>query len=275
MKKLRNIIIYTLITSFIFSINAFAIDKIIPISIKINDDFIIMDTEPTIINNEVYVPLRFVANALNAEVIWDGTTRKITIKDNERIIEFLLDSTVVTINEEQHEIESILPVINNRTMVPIKFVAEHMNCQVNYNKQTYTVEIIREGLTVPTMSVYDRGYTDEDLHLLAKIVTVEAHNIGFDAKVAVANVVLNRKKSSKFPNTVEGVIFDKKYCVQFPPAHKSSFNKKVPSNDSIIAAKMALEGANNISDCLFFNHSPFRSKAKDFYKKIDGEYFYH
>lgn len=274
MKKLYRILICICISSILFGIQVFAIDKVPPISIKINDNYIFMDTKPVLMEDTVYVPLRFVANALNAEVIWDGTVGKATINDNNRTLELIPNSNIVTVNGEKFELESNLPVINCRTMVPLRFVAENLECKVDWNQQTYTVEISREGVVVPTLSLYNRGYTDEDLHFLAKIVTVEANNIVFDAKIAVANVVLNRKNSPEFPNTVKGVIYDKKYGVQFPPAHKSSFKNKVPSTDSIIAAKMALEGVNNISTCLFFNHVPFKSKAKDFYKKIDGEYFY-
>ena len=42
----------------------------------------------------------------------------------------------------------------------------------------------------------------------------------------------------------------------------------------IKAAKMALEGVNNIGTCLYFNNRPFTSRSGSFYKKIEGEYFY-
>jgi spore germination cell wall hydrolase CwlJ-like protein len=89
-------------------------------------------------------------------------------------------------------------------------------------------------------------------------------------------VVLNRKKSPYFPDTIHDVIFevDTGY-VQFPPAHRSGFRETEPDNKSIIAAKMALEGINNIGDCLYFNNRPFKGKDKDLYKIIEGEYFYY
>jgi hypothetical protein len=260
---------------FSLSLPVFAIDKVPPISVKINENYILMDTKPVLMEKTVYVPLRFVANALNAEVIWDGDNRKITINDDEKCIEMTLDSKIVLVNGEQYELQSPPPVIDNRTMVPIRFITENMNCKVEWKQATYTVEVVREDIAVPATSIFKRSYTDEDLNLLAKIVTVEANYIGFDAKLAVANVVVNRKESSRFPNTIKDVIYDKGYCVQFPPAHKKSFAEKVPSTDSIIAAKMALEGVNNIDKCLFFNNVPFKSKKNDFYKKIDTEYFYY
>lgn len=274
MKKLCSLLISICIFVTVFNRPVMAIEKDPPISIRVNAQYIMMDTKPVMMDDTAYVPIRFVANALCADISWEEATRTITIIDGETTIVLNHDSNMATVNDEPHPLPTAPPVVDNRTLVPIRFIAEHMNCQVNWNANTYTVEITKEDLVVPAVSIINRGYTDDDLLLLARIVTVEAGNINFDAKIAVANVVINRKKSPEFPNTIKDVIYDKNYCIQFPPAHKTSFASKVPSKDSIIAAKMALEGTNNISACLFFNNRPFKSKAKDFYKKIDGEYFY-
>ncbi|GMQ60387.1 hypothetical protein AN1V17_47870 [Vallitalea sediminicola] len=276
MKKLCKTAICLCMSSIIlFNVPVLAIDKVPPISVKVNDNYIIMDTEPIRMNDTVYVPLRSVANALNAEVLWDGDTHKITINESDNKIELSTDSNIAYVNGEQYELDLAPPVVDDRTMVPIKFFGESMNCNVEWNQKLYTVEILREDIVIPATSVLNRGYTDEELILLAKIITVEVNYISFDAKIAVANVVINRKNNPEFPNTIKGVIYDKTYCVQFPPAHKASFAEKEPKTDCIIAAKMALEGVNNIDKCLFFNHRPFKSKSKDFYKKIDTEYFYY
>lgn len=274
MKKLCSLLMSICIFVTVFNRPVMAIEKDPPISISVNAQYIMMDTKPVMMDDTVYVPLRFVVNALCANIQWDEETKIITIIDGETTILLTHDSNIVTVNGESHTLKIAPPVIDNRTLVPLRFITEHMSCQVDWNENTYTVEIIKENLTVPAMSIMDRGYTNDDLHLLAKIVTVEAMDLSFDGKVAIANVVINRKKSPSFPNTIKDVIYDKEYGKQFPPAHKTSFASKVPSKDSIIAAKMALEGTNNISVCLFFNNRPFKSKAKDFYKNIDGEYFY-
>lgn len=51
-------------------------------------------------------------------------------------------------------------------------------------------------------------YTKNEIEMLAKIVHGEARGESFEGQVAVAAVVLNRVKSSGFPNTVKGVIFE-------------------------------------------------------------------
>ena len=51
------------------------------------------------------------------------------------------------------------------------------------------------------------NYTEDELKLLACLVHSEAGNQSYEGKLAVANVVLNRVKSSKYPNTIEKVIY--------------------------------------------------------------------
>jgi len=51
------------------------------------------------------------------------------------------------------------------------------------------------------------GYSNSDLNLLSRLVYAEARGESYTGQVAVASVVLNRVKSSSFPNTVAGVIY--------------------------------------------------------------------
>ena len=72
-----------------------------------------------------------------------------------------------------------------------------------------------------------------------------------NGKLAVGNVVLNRVRSAAYPNTIYGVIFDRKYGIQFSPvANGTIYN--VPTEDAVIAAKMCLEGYSLSSDILYF-----------------------
>ena len=64
--------------------------------------------------------------------------------------------------------------------------------------------------------------------------------VRMDGKIAVANVVLNRVKSPIFPNTIEGVLAQKN---QFPTYGSGSLAKRTPNEGSIIAAKLAMDGA--------------------------------
>lgn len=251
------------------------IEKFIPISISINDQYVMTDANPLISEDYVYVPLRTVTQALGVlDITWHEEDQSVSILDNDKEIVFFLDSTKVLINGEEKQMSSKPIIDNNRTLVPIRFISENLGFDVFWNEATYTVDITKDDVIIPEELKIDRGYTDEDLYWLSKIVEVEARGLSFQGKLAVANVVVNRRDSSAYPSTIYEVIYDKAYVVQFPPAHKSTFTSVQPSRESIISAKMALEGYNNAVDCFFFNNVPFNSSSIELYKVIDGEYFY-
>jgi spore germination cell wall hydrolase CwlJ-like protein len=81
--------------------------------------------------------------------------------------------------------------------------------------------------------------SDDELYLLAKIIECEARDEPFDGKLAVGLVVLNRVRSPKFPNTIEGVIFQKG---QFQPITDGGWATKEPSPEAFDAARRVLEG---------------------------------
>ncbi|WP_265444212.1 stalk domain-containing protein [Acetivibrio straminisolvens] len=265
------VMLIVLFVSFIGRLEVSALAKQIFITVKVNGNYIKMDTLPYIKDGRTFVSVRFIAEALGAKVEWNDEKKKVVINDDYNYIELFVGSKDCYINAVKQVMDTSPEISNGRTMVPLRFVSEVLNCSVDWNQTTYTVSINKEGINVPEECVYNRNYTDEDLMWLARIVTVEARGMSLEGKVAVANVVLNRVKSPSFPNTVYDVIFQKG---QFPPAHKSGFKELVPPEECIIVAKMALEGVNNIGTCLYFNNRPFTSRSGSFYKKIEGEYFY-
>lgn len=254
---------------------ASSLEEKVYITLKVNNNCINTDVLPYVKDNRTFVPVRFVSEALGAEVEWLQEEKKVIIRKEENTIEMWQESSDLVVNGEKSSMDTKVEIADNRTMIPVRFAAENLGCTVDWDELTYSVLINKEDAVVPVASIANRSYSDEDLIWLSRIITVEGKGLSLDGKVAIANVVLNRKKSPGYPNTVHGVIFDTNYCVQFPPAHKAGFGELVPPSSCIIAAKMALEGTNNVSSCLFFNNVPFKSKRSDeLYKIIDGEYFY-
>ncbi len=72
-----------------------------------------------------------------------------------------------------------------------------------------------------------------------------------EGKIAVGNTVLNRVKSDDYPDTIWGVIFDRKWGTQYTPVSNGTIWND-PSADSREAARRCLEGENPVADCLFF-----------------------
>ena len=90
--------------------------------------------------------------------------------------------------------------------------------------------------------------TSAEYDTLCKIVEAEAGNQDLDGRILVANVILNRVKSEKFPNSINEVVFAKG---QFSPA-KSGSIKAVPDEITIKAVNDALNGADYSEGALYF-----------------------
>ena len=101
----------------------------------------------------------------------------------------------------------------------------------------------------------------------------ESGNQPLTGKIAVANVVLNRVYNSRFPDTVYDVIFQKN---QFGPASSGSIYRE-PNVESVIAAKLAMDGAEALDNVLFFNRAGlncYASRNRSYVATIGGHAFY-
>ena len=94
------------------------------------------------------------------------------------------------------------------------------------------------GITSSSNSGSSSSSNSSNLNLLARLVHGEARGEPYSGQVAVAAVVLNRVKSSKFPNTVAGVIYQ---AGAFDVVSDGQINMS-PDSTSIKAAQDAING---------------------------------
>ncbi|MEG0741959.1 MAG: spore cortex-lytic enzyme [Clostridia bacterium] len=92
------------------------------------------------------------------------------------------------------------------------------------------------------------GYNESESYLLGRLVHGEARGEPYVGKVAVAAVVLNRVKSSLFPNTISGVIYQ---AGAFDAVSDGQINL-TPDNDSLRAARDALNGWDPSGGCIYY-----------------------
>jgi len=106
-----------------------------------------MDVAPTIIEGRTLLPIRYVAEPLGAIVGWDGYERKVTVFLGDVFIELWIGKSTARVNGVKKPIDPNNPkvtpmIINGRTMLPVRFVAENLGCRVEWNGVTRTVTII-------------------------------------------------------------------------------------------------------------------------------------
>lgn len=99
--------------------------------------------------------------------------------------------------------------------------------------------------------------SQNDLYLLAKAIYAEARGEPYTGQVAVGAVILNRVKSSKFPNTVSGVIYQP---YAFTAVADGQINLS-PNQTSMKAAQDALNGWDPTNGCLYY-YNPATATSK-------------
>ena len=111
-----------------------------------------------------------------------------------------------------------------------------------------TAAALGMNLTSSSSSSGSSSSSSGDLYLLARLVHGEARGEPYKGKVAVAAVVLNRVKSSSFPNTIAGVIYQRG---AFDAVSDGQINMQ-PDNESIRAARDAMNGWYPSNGCLYY-----------------------
>ncbi|PKM49898.1 MAG: copper amine oxidase [Firmicutes bacterium HGW-Firmicutes-7] len=248
------------------------------IGIYVNNIKLNPDSSPYLENNRTFVPIRFISEALNVTIEWDGATSTAIMTAGDQTIKLPVGSSKAYVNGVSYNVDAPIKLYNGRVFIPIRFVSEVLGCNVEWNQQTYSVTIQTINNPNIVLNQKNTSYSEDDLYWLSRIVSAESSGEHYAGKLAVANVILNRKASREFPNTVYAVIFDKKFGYQFTPvANGTIYN--TPTQDSLQAAKEALEGVNNIGNALFFvnlskTNLSWIQTSRTYYKSIGNHAFY-
>ena len=129
------------------------------ITVTVNGNILSFDQPPIIKYGRTLVPLRAIFEALGAEVEWNGETRTIFASKFDREIFMEIDKTTMFVGDnfavtrltegtltDTSEIKiielDVAPmIVNDRTLVPVRAVAERFNCIVSWDDNTKTVTI--------------------------------------------------------------------------------------------------------------------------------------
>ena len=103
------------------------------------------NTTPVISNGRTLVPIRAIIEAFNGNVYWDGNTQTVTLKIADDCIVLKINSTTAYLNEYEYTLDVSPQIINGRTMLPIRFIAEGFNLGVAWDGNEQRVFIIRNS----------------------------------------------------------------------------------------------------------------------------------
>jgi|GEM_PF-3979901 len=156
-KKIILLLVLVLILIMAFSSLAYGASDI---KVYLDDKEIALSTSPVIIDGTTMLPFRGVFEALGATVSWDPTTKMITGTKGNTTIKLGIGYYNALVNGRTVDLSVSPRIINNVTMVPVRFVSESLGYDVNYDSNTKII-YITSNIEVSRGTWTDNVFTNE------------------------------------------------------------------------------------------------------------------
>ncbi len=226
-------------------------------------------------NSTTYVQIRAVSEKLypGAKVSWENRTA--IVKTPSLTITAKPGDYYIQANGRMLYADDGIKLVNGSVLVPVRVLAKAFGAEVYWDANSKSVTVTRGSGTITSG---DKYYDSDSVYWLSRIINAESAGEPLKGKIAVGNVILNRVASKEYPNTIYGVIFDRKWGVQFQPvANGTIYN--TPTAESVLAAKLCLDGASVAGESLFFLNPAISTnfwimETRKFYTKIGNHHFY-
>lgn len=114
------------------------------ITVTYNGEKIYFDQLPVIENERTLVPLRTIFETLGANVKWEDETRTVIATKDDVTISLTIDNTTATKNGEEIILDAPAKIINDRTMVPVRFIADCFGVNVDWDGDLRKVILTKE-----------------------------------------------------------------------------------------------------------------------------------
>ena len=154
--KMTKLIAIVLAVSSMLTVSALAVSAASTkdITVKVNDTVIrFPDQKPIIQNERTLVPIRFVAEALGYDVDWNEKDNTAVIEDGKIIL--YIGTNKAKINGKSVTLDVASTVVRDRTMVPLRVIAETLDCSVDWIGETKTI-LINQKKNGRELSLYER-----------------------------------------------------------------------------------------------------------------------
>ena len=234
-----------------------------------------VEAAATVRSNTTYVSLRAGTRALAPEAEISGTGDCALVEGEDFTLTARPGALYLEVNGRALYIPLGVLLENGRTLVPVRVLAQALGADVDWDSATGAVTVTSgDGTILTEYDVYD----PDALYWLSRIISAESQGEPLTGKVGVGNVILNRVGHAEFPNTIYGVIFDSRWGGQFEPVQNGTVYS-TPTQESVIAAKLVLEGADTVGDSLYFLAPALASshwimESRDYVATIGGHWFY-
>ena len=229
-----------------------------------------------VINGTPYVAIRaFVEGIGAAKVTYTSSTRTVTLTGNGHNVS--VTDGAYALYADGRVLFSHTPSVilsDGRMYVPASVLARALSLT---GGAIFDGAVRMYGTARP-VTPGAKYYAEDAVYWLSRIISAESKGEPLIGQIAVGNVVMNRVRSSDFPATIYGVIFDRKYGVQFSPIANGTIYE-APSATSVLAAKICLDGF-TVSDRIMYFLRPSAStsswivRTRPYLFTIENHYFF-
>lgn len=139
MKKLiRNLFILSILLLGLMNAGT----KAASLNLIIDGNNVTKSASPIVKNRRTLVPLRFIGEALGKEVLWNNDEKSVTVSDEGNSFKLYIDSKIIDNSDGTLKFTDVAPcIVNRKTYLPLRAIAELMNIGVGYDKASSTVTI--------------------------------------------------------------------------------------------------------------------------------------
>lgn len=111
----------------------------------LNGEPFLLDAAPFVHEGRTVLPIRPVVEAIDGEISWDATERKVTIHKDDILMELWIDKPMARINGKEAQIDenpNVTPmIVSGRTFLPLRYVAENLGFDVGWDGETQTITL--------------------------------------------------------------------------------------------------------------------------------------
>lgn len=225
-----------------------------------------------------FVPLRRFCEifAPDGTMTWNGLTSTARFRTDTLDLSVTVGKLYITANGHALYTVGAVRNLGGHLYVPIRPLARAFAAALKWDAAACAVDLTRSS---SSSAIARASYDANEVYWLSRIISAEASVEPFVGQIAVGNVVLNRVRSREFPNTIYGVIFDRKHGTQFSPVAFGTIYE-TPEPSCVIAAKICLEGYSVTDTALYFfdpdlSTSDWISRNCVFEFRIGSHEFYH
>ena len=107
----------------------------------IDGKYVENDVAPMIRDEEVFLPIRVIAETIGALVTWNKAEQKVTITKDDMLIELFIQKSFAIVNGIHVELDVPVFIENCRTYLPLHFIMEHLDANAVWDPLTLTLTV--------------------------------------------------------------------------------------------------------------------------------------